>query len=113
MRMAVGSSLIALAIETIIAGAEGPSAVLHVLGAVAGILLLVGFWTPIAGALVALGAAWQAFMAASNTGFYMLLSALAAALVLLGPGAWSIDARLFGWKRIEIPDRDDHDPPLS
>jgi hypothetical protein len=23
-------------------------------------------------------------------------------LALLGPGAWSIDARLFGWRRIDV-----------
>jgi hypothetical protein len=32
----------------------------------------------------------------------VLLAALAAALALLGPGAWSIDARLFGWRRVEV-----------
>jgi hypothetical protein len=31
------------------------------------------------------------------------LSAMAAALALIGPGIWSIDARFFGWRRIEIP----------
>jgi hypothetical protein len=31
-----------------------------------------------------------------------LLAGLGAALALLGPGAWSVDARLYGWKRIEI-----------
>ena len=28
-----------------------------------------------------------------------------AALAMLGPGHWSVDARLFGWKRIEAPPR--------
>jgi hypothetical protein len=27
------------------------------------------------------------------------------ALALVGPGKWSVDARLFGWKRINIPNR--------
>jgi hypothetical protein len=35
---------------------------------------------------------------------YILLSSMGAALALLGPGAWSVDARLFGWKRINIQD---------
>jgi putative oxidoreductase len=33
------------------------------------------------------------------------LGALGAALALLGPGAWSVDARLFGWKRLDIRSR--------
>jgi hypothetical protein len=36
---------------------------------------------------------------------HILLATLAGALALLGPGAWSIDARRFGWKRIVIRDR--------
>ena len=32
----------------------------------------------------------------------VFLASLGAAIALMGPGAWSVDARLFGWKRIEI-----------
>ena len=28
---------------------------------------------------------------------------------LIGPGAWSIDARLFGWRRVEIRGQKSHD----
>ena len=36
---------------------------------------------------------------------YILLGSIGTALALLGPGAWSIDAHIFGWKRIDIRDR--------
>jgi|SRR5216684_4927822 len=36
---------------------------------------------------------------------WLLLGTAGAALAMLGPGLWSIDARLFGWKRIETPPR--------
>jgi hypothetical protein len=36
---------------------------------------------------------------------WLLLGTAGAALTMLGPGLWSIDARLFGWKRIETPPR--------
>ena len=36
---------------------------------------------------------------------HMLVGALGVVLAMLGPGAWSLDARLFGRKRIQIPQR--------
>ena len=81
------------------------AAIFHVLGAVAGILLLGGLWTPIAGVLVAILALWQAFSHPGNPWSCIMLGTLGAALALLGPGGWSVDARLFGWKRIDIRDR--------
>jgi len=35
----------------------------------------------------------------------IFLCVLIIALALLGPGSWSLDARLSGWKRISIPPR--------
>jgi len=80
--------------------------VLSVLATGAGILLLAGLWTPIAGTLVAAIEVWKIFLVpAGSLWIYILLATLGAALALLGPGAWSVDARLFGWKRIEIRTR--------
>jgi putative oxidoreductase len=36
---------------------------------------------------------------------HVLVATAAAALAMTGPGAWSIDARLFGRKRIDAPRR--------
>ena len=106
IRVVAGTILIAHAVAMLTAGPEVVSAVLHLLTAGIGILLFIGLWTPVAATLTAFGAAWQAFSTPGDVRFYILLAALAAALALLGPGAWSVDARLFGWKRIEIRDKE-------
>ena len=65
-------------------------------------LLLTGFWTPVAAALQVMIELWIAFAGAGARGTDLLLAALGLSLVMLGPGAFSVDARLFGRKRIDI-----------
>jgi putative oxidoreductase len=105
LRLVIGIRLAFDGIKELQGGPSIETAALHVLVVGAGILLLVGLWTPVAGTLVALVELWKAFSRYGDPWMHILLAALGAALALIGPGAWSVDARLFGWKRIDIPDR--------
>ena len=71
----------------------------------AGILLIVGLWTPIVGTSVALIEIWKILTLAGDKSVWLLLGTAGAALAMLGPGLWSVDARLFGWRRVEAPPR--------
>jgi len=113
MRVAAGTTLVVHAIAAFIAGPAVAAGVIEALSAGIGILLLLGLGTPIAGVLGTLVAGWYALSNVGDVVFYILLAMLCAALALLGPGAWSIDARLFGWKRVEIRDqKKDNAPPF-
>jgi putative oxidoreductase len=83
--------------------------ILHIIGVIAGILLLAGLWTPVAGSLVAIVKLWIAvsriLSGSGDPWIAFILAVLGAVLAMLGPGAWSIDARLFGRKRIDVPER--------
>ena len=72
---------------------------------VAGFLLMLGLWTPIVGTSVAVIEAWKILTLPGDRWLWLLLATVSGALAMLGPGRWSIDARLFGWKRVEAPHR--------
>jgi putative oxidoreductase len=74
------------------------------IGAIGGVLMLVGLWTPVTGILVAIMEAWIAFSLPTNAAVPAVLAVLGASLAMIGPGAWSLDAWLFGRKHIEPPE---------
>jgi uncharacterized membrane protein YphA (DoxX/SURF4 family) len=105
LRLLTSSALIDCGIAGLREAHQLASIAPQIIVASAGILLLVGLWTPVVGTLVALDEVWIAFSLAGNPSFPIMLAALGAALAMIGPGAWSIDARLFGRKRIKTPER--------
>jgi putative oxidoreductase len=78
------------------------SLALQVIAAGAGVFLLPGLWTPVAGALLTVTDVWIAFSGTTHLRSSILLATMGAAIAVLGPGAWSVDALLFGRKRLDI-----------
>jgi uncharacterized membrane protein YphA (DoxX/SURF4 family) len=73
--------------------------------AASGLLLIAGLWTPVAGAAVAVIEIARVLTMAPDPLVGVMAGTVGGALAMLGPGRWSVDARLFGWKRIEAPPR--------
>ena len=104
MRLIGGTAFVARAVAALDSGPP-TAAGTALLAIVVGLFLIIGLWTPIAGSLVAAIGIWFAFTHAEDPLAGVLLATIGAALALVGPGGWSIDARLFGWKRIDVRER--------
>ena len=105
MRLVVGSALVVRAGSRLASHSPMNVTVLAVLSMAAGILLIAGLWTPIVGTSVAAIEICKLFLLPGDRWVWLLLGTAGLALAMLGPGLWSIDAHLFGWKRIESAPR--------
>ena len=101
MRLVVGFALVSSACSALLSSPAIPMTILSVLQAAAAILLIIGLFTPVVGTLVALIESCRLVIIPADRLVYLLVATFGAALAMLGPGLWSADARLFGWKRIE------------
>ena len=101
MRFVLGMALIWRAVGRLSSDPSTNVTVLSVVGIGAGLLLLIGLWTPVAATLVAAIELWKIYWKLGDPWIYLLLGTIAAAIAMLGPGFWSIDSRLYGWRRIE------------
>jgi putative oxidoreductase len=104
MRLATSSSLlyrlvtewqgVSLNLDTVMSMLEGASA----------LFLSVGLATPFWAVGVAAMQGYRAYSSHDEPMLHALLAMLGVSLALLGPGATSVDARLFGWRRIDVVD---------
>jgi putative oxidoreductase len=110
LRLLTGAALIHFGLTGILEGAPPLIIALQVIGVAAAIFLLLGLFTPPAGSLAAIAktgivVARLASCCSGNPWVALAEAILAASLAMIGPGVWSIDARLFGRKHIDLSDR--------
>jgi putative oxidoreductase len=101
LRLCLGTPLILFGVAD--------SSAWHVVAGIGGIFLIAGIWTPAIGILNAIVESWIAWslyrsglLAAEK---HVFLAILSVSVAMLGPGAWSVDARLFGRKRFDVVGR--------
>ncbi|WP_158794061.1 hypothetical protein [Granulicella sp. L60] len=98
-RLVTGVVLVLHGVVALNHASEAGLLIPQVAGAVLGLLIMLGLWTPLTGALIVVIEVWIA-LAGGGSGLSLILAVLGGTLAMIGPGAWSIDARLFGRKHI-------------
>lgn len=106
LRCSLGIALSYSGIAVFSAGSGPAVFTQHAIQFVGGICLLGGLWTPLIGTLIALDQVWIVLSFQSfepqDTWIHIFLAVVAASVAMLGPGAWSIDSRLFGRRRFDL-----------
>jgi hypothetical protein len=105
LRLVVGSVVLVGAGSKVWSAAPAQTTLTSASLAVSGLLLIAGLWTPLAGTAVAAIEILRVLTMAENPLVCLMTGTVGGALAMLGPGRWSVDAQLFGWKRIEAPPR--------
>lgn len=99
-RILAAAILVRIGIIQLTDASASASVLPHIVGACAGILLLLGLWTPVAGTAIAIVELWIALTHVGDPWMPVVLATLGGTAAMIGPGAFSLDARLFGRKHI-------------
>jgi putative oxidoreductase len=102
LRLAVGGILLTNGIAWLVSGPHREASASAIIGIAAGLLMLIGFCTPVGSTLAVISQSWTLFISAVMPQTAILLLSISVAVAMLGPGAWSIDSLLFGRHRLKI-----------
>ena len=103
LRLVLSAACIAFGLES----ETGPLSTWRSVGAIAcGSFLLAGLWTPAVTIGLALVLLLRGATHRPAEAMPFVLAAVAISLAMLGPGAWSLDAILFGRRKIDFGARD-------
>ena len=102
LRLAAGGILLTNGIAWLASSPHRDPIAPAIIGIAAGVLMLIGFWTPVGGALAFISQSWTALIIGILPETAILLLSISVAVAMLGPGAWSIDSLLFGRHRLKI-----------
>jgi len=95
------AAVLIYSVVTHIAEGAHSAALPELIGAGLSIFILVGLWTPLVGTLTSLFEIWVLLYRIGDSWIPIIVATLSATLAMIGPGAWSVDARLFGRKHID------------
>jgi putative oxidoreductase len=102
LRLAVGGMLLANGIAWLAAAPQRNGTAPAIVGIAAGLLMLIGLWTPVGSVLAVISQSWTLLVGGVMLQTAILLLSISVAVAMLGPGAWSIDSLLFGRRRLKI-----------
>ncbi|MGA9393065.1 MAG: hypothetical protein WBV69_21725 [Candidatus Sulfotelmatobacter sp.] len=75
----------------------------YAIAAIAGVFLFLGLWTPLAGITISIVGVWIFFLCPAHSLTAIIVAVLGASAAMIGPGMWSIDAKLYGRKHLQDP----------
>ena len=102
LRFAAGVPLCMQCYSMVSAPSNGSVSWINLAGIGASALVVAGYWTPLGAAALAMIEAWYAFGSGDVDPDHTVRALVGLSLVMLGPGSWSVDARLYGRKRIDL-----------
>jgi putative oxidoreductase len=102
LRIVAGGFLLMQGIARLVPGAGWIAITAATMGIAAGLLMLIGLWTPVGCLLAVVAESWVLVVGGVAPQSPILLLSISVAVAMLGPGAWSIDAVLFGRRRLDL-----------